>query len=386
MMRVLVVTSDFPSEIDHVRGVFIFRQTSALRDLGHEVAVLRIVPLAPPIGAKWHKYRALGEGYVYEGLRVDVARTLVLPGLRNFEHLRVQTGGIIRRAIARFGPDVVHAHYLQYPGSISVERGKPTVITSHGIDAYDWPFRREGLRRDAMQTLARADVVVGVSAFIASSLRRLVNRHIDVVFNGGDEQTFANPDRARARAELQIPEDRAVLAFAGNLGVAKGVFDLAAALRMLPNPPLLLMAGGGPCKDELDVALRDAGIEARLPGNVHNSEVATMFAAADAVVLPSHKEGLPVSICEAMLAGKPVVATRVGGIAEIVRHEETGLLVEAHDPGALGAALGRIFGDRAVAAEMGARGQQFARQHLTWHANARAYERIYARMTQARAA
>jgi glycosyltransferase involved in cell wall biosynthesis len=385
-MRVLVVTSDFPSEIDHVRGVFILRQTAALRDLGHEVLVLRVVPLAPPIGAKWHKYRALGEGYTYEGLRVEVARTLVFPGLRNFEHLRAQTGGIMRRAIARFAPDVVHAHYLQYPGSIAVDRGRPAVITSHGIDAYDWPFRRDGLRRDATRTLARADVVVGVSEFIAGSLRRLTDRHIDVVFNGGDEKSFANGDRARARAELEIAPDRPVLAFAGNLGIAKGIFDLAAALRQFPNPPLLVMAGDGPCGQELGDALRDAGVEARLLGNVRNSMVGTIFAAADAVVLPSHKEGLPVTICEAMLAGKPVVATRVGGIPEIVRHEETGLLVDAHDSGALGNALQRIFSDPAAAAEMGRRGQQFARQHLTWHANARAYERIYQRLAQARAA
>lgn len=385
-MRVLVVTSDFPSEIDHVRGVFILRQTAALRDLGHQVQVLRVVPFAPPIGAKWHKYRALGEGYTYEGLRVEVARTLVFPRLRNFEHLRAQTGGIMRRAIARFAPDVVHAHYLQYPGSIAVDRGRPAVITSHGIDAYDWPFRREGLRRDASRTLARADVVVGVSEFIAGTLRRLADRRVDVIFNGGDEKTFANGDRTRARAELEIAPDRAVLAFAGNLGIAKGIFDLAAALRGLPNPPLLLMAGDGPCKPALSDALRDAGIEARFFGNVRNAAVATIFAAADAVTLPSHKEGLPVTICEAMLAGKPVIATRVGGIAEIVRDGATGTLVDARDVGALRAALERVFGDRAAASEMGRRGQQFAREHLTWDANARAYERIYRRLTEARAA
>src|SRR5579872_1920898 len=385
-MRVLVVTSDFPSEIDHVRGVFIYRQTAALRDLGHEVSVLRVVPLAPPFGGKWHKYRALGERYTYEGIHVDVARTLIFPRLRNFELLRAQTGGLIRKAIAHVQPDVVHAHYVQYPGSIAVDRGKPAVITSHGIDAYDWPFRREGLRRDAVRTLERADAVVGVSAFIASTLRRLVDRPVDVVFNGGDERAFTRADRAGARAELEISNDRPVLAFAGNLGMAKGIFDLAKALRGLDVAPLLLIAGDGPYKNDLEKALQEAGVPVRFFGNVRNDMVATIFAAADAVTLPSHKEGLPVTICEAMLAGKPVIATRVGGIAEIVRHEETGLLADAHDPDALHALFARVFADRAAAEEMGRRGQQFARAHLTWHANALAYDRIYRRLTQIRAA
>jgi len=385
-MRVLVVTNDFPSEIDHVRGIFILRQTAALRDLGHDVSVLRVVPLAPPIGAKWHKYRALGEGYTYDGIRVDVARTLVFPRLRNFELLRAQTGGLLRKAIAQIEPDVVHAHYIQYPGSIAVDRGKPAVITSHGIDAYDWPFRREGLRRDAVRTLERADAVVGVSAFIASTLRRLVDRPIDVVFNGGEERTFSAADRTRAREELGISSDRPVLAFAGNLGIAKGIFDLAKALRGLDPTPLLLIAGDGPYKNDFAQALGEAGVPVRFFGNVRNDMVATIFAAADAVTLPSHKEGLPVTICEAMLAGKPVIATRVGGIAEIVRHEETGLLADAHDPDALHALFARVFADRAAAEEMGRRGQQFARAHLTWHANALAYDRIYRRLTQIRAA
>ncbi|MGH7683071.1 MAG: glycosyltransferase, partial [Vulcanimicrobiaceae bacterium] len=298
-MRILVVTGDFPSQIDHVAGIFIFKQIVALQRLGHEVSVLRVVPLAPPLGAKWQKYRALGDRYVYEGVPVTVARTVVFPGLRNFEHLRAQTSSILRRAISRVRPDVVHAHYLQYAGSISVDRGKPAVITSHGIDAYDWPWRREGLRRDATRTLRRADTVVAVSGFIASSLRRLSDRDIDVVFNGGDAAVFGSPDRRRAREALRIPDERRVLAFAGTLCADKGIFDLVPALGRLQNAPLLLALGAGPDAQSFETALRQARVEARLFGNVNQQTVASAFAAADAVTLPSHKEGLPVTVCEA---------------------------------------------------------------------------------------
>ena len=381
-MRILVVSKSFPSEINHVDGIFILRQVLALRDLGHDVAVLRVVPLAPPIGTKWHQYRALGTAYRYEGIDVSVQRTLFLPGLRNLEHLHAQTGGLMRRAIARFRPDVVHAHYVQPAGSIAVSRGRPTVITSHGIDAYDWPFRREGLRRDATHTLKRADVVVGVSRFIADSLRQLVDRDIEVVFNGADARIFGNPDRARAREKLAIRSEEPVLAFVGHLVREKGIFDLAAALSRLGRPPLVLVAGDGESREEFAAALGGAGIAARFYGYVRPEMTATILAAADAVTLPSHYEGLPVSICEAMLSARPVVATTVGGIPEIVKDHQTGLLAAPRDVEALSVLYAEILADRPKAAAMGEKAQAFAREQLTWEANARAYDRLYRRLVK----
>lgn len=385
-MRVLVVSKSFPSEIDHVEGIFILRQALALRDLGHDVAVLRVVPFAPPIGAKWHQYRALGAGYRYDGIEVSVERTLFLPGLRNLEHLRAQTGRLMRRAIARFRPDVVHAHYVQPAGSIAVARGRPTIVTSHGIDAYDWPFRREALRLDAVRTLKLADIVVGVSDFIGKSLGRLVDRPIETVFNGADVRIFGNPDRARARATLAISPEEPVLAFVGHLVPEKGILDLAAALRRLTRPPLLLMAGDGPARGQMEAVLREGGIAARFYGYVQPEMTATILAAADAVTLPSHYEGLPVSICEAMLAARPVVATTVGGIPEIIKDHQTGFLAAPHDVEALSRLYAEVLADRAKAAAIGAKAQEFAREHLTWDANARAYDRLYRQLVKARAA
>ena len=385
-MRVLIVSEDFPSELDHVRGIFILRQVLALRELGHDISILRVVPLAPPIGARWHKYRALGGGYTYAGIRVTVARTLVLPGLRNFEHLRAQTGSLMRRAIARFQPDIVHAQYLQYAGSIAAGRGRPTVITAHGIDAYDWPFRREGLRRDAVRTLRLAETVVGVSGFIADTLRRLVERPIEVVFNGADVKTFGSPDRARARAALGIPQERAALAFVGHLIPDKGIFELAAALRQLQNPPLLLIAGDGTSSQAFADALREGGVEARFFGYVSSEKTAQILAAADAATLPSWYEGLPVSVCEAMLSARPVIATRVGGIPEIIRHGETGFLTDAKDVDGLSRLYAHVFGNLEEAARIGERAHEFASESLTWEANARCYDRMYRSLVAARAA
>jgi len=385
-MRVLVVTNDFPSSFNPVAGVFVFKQVEALRRIGHDVSVLRVVPLAPPLGAKWHKYRVLGDGYTYEGLKVDVARTVILPGRRNFECLHAQTSRLMKKAIERYRPQIVHAQYLQYPGSISVARGTPALITSHGSDAYDWPFGREGLLRDAVRTLQKADTVVAVSGFIAASLRRIFDRRIEVVFNGGDIALFGVPDRNRARELLGVSPERRVLAFAGTHGAQKGIFDLVEALKPLRDPPLLLACGDGPEAAAFATALREAGIEARLFGGVTQSTVAQVFAAADVVTLPSHNEGLPVTICEAMLSQRPVVATTVGGIPEIVEHGETGLLCEPRNVPQLTALYARIFSDADAAAAMGSRAAEFARGNLTWEANARAYDRLYRDLVRERAA
>src|SRR5579883_1830981 len=86
-LRILVVTSDYPSELNHVAGVFIHKQVLAIRRRGHDISVLRVVPFAPPLGEKWRKYRALQGSYSYEGISVDVARTVILPRLLNFPHL-----------------------------------------------------------------------------------------------------------------------------------------------------------------------------------------------------------------------------------------------------------------------------------------------------------
>jgi teichuronic acid biosynthesis glycosyltransferase TuaC len=380
-MRVLFVTNDFPSLLDSVGGIFIAKQAIALRDLGHDVSVLRIIPYAPPLG-RWYRYHALGSSYEYEGLRVNVGRTVILPRLCNFERLRAQTGTLLRRAIAQFTPDVVHAHYIQYPGSIAVGRGVPAVITSHGIDAYDWPWQRDGLRRDAARTIAQADAVVAVSGAIANWLRRLHDRTIDVIFNGADARFFGTIDRARARKELRIPAERPVLAYAGYLVPAKGVFDMAAALARLPEKPLLLVAGEGPSSQELVTALREANVEARYYGNVPQATVASIFAAADVITLPSHNEGLPVTVCEAMLTGRPVVATTVGGIPEIVTHGSTGYLCEAHDVERLAELYRTAFENKEQATAIGAAAQRFARDRLTWDANARSYSRLYRRVVE----
>jgi glycosyltransferase involved in cell wall biosynthesis len=153
------------------------------------------------------------------------------------------------------------------------------------------------------------------------------------------------PSREELRAELGVSGD--VLAFAGRLGRQKA---LGAALDALARVDgvTLLVAGDGPERVPLERRSAELGLGARVwfLGAVPRERVLRLFRAADASVLPSAWENFPHTVVEALAVGCPVIATAVGGVPEVVRDGENGLLVPPSDPSALAAAVSRFFGDR----------------------------------------
>lgn len=175
-----------------------------------------------------------------------------------------------------------------------------------------------------------------------------------------------------ARFEISAPEARARRVA---LGVADGAPLVLAVARLVwfkgldalveATPALLarhpearvVIVGGGPLREKLEAQARALGVERAVIFTGERSDVPELLAAADIFVLPSVSEGLPISILEAMTAGKPVVATSVGGIPELIVDGETGLLTPARDAGSLAEALIRLAGDPELRARMGAAGK-----------------------------
>lgn len=383
-MRVLLFPKDFPSAATPGAGIFVLRRAQALRDAGHDVHVVRVVPHAPPVGAKWQKYRDIPAEEVVEGIPVRTIRAFFPPRMIAMEHLHLQVSGALRREIRRIRPDVVNASFLIPNGQIAVRESVPVVATAHGSDAYAWPHRRRGLMQAAREAVRRAGAVTAVSGFIADRVRELYDRPVDVIWNGGDERFFFKRERLQARHDLQLPADRLVVAFAGNLVRAKGLYELldaAASLRDLS--PIVICAGEGEERQRLAARAADLNVDLRLPGRIPSSGIGTLFAAADIVTLPSYGEGLPNVVCEAMLNGNAVVATTVGGIPEIVDDGKTGLLVPAKDAQALAGALRRVASNTALRDLMEERALTFAREHLTWRISAQRYAKVYQRVASA---
>jgi glycosyltransferase involved in cell wall biosynthesis len=172
------------------------------------------------------------------------------------------------------------------------------------------------------------------------------------------------PGRAFARAQLGVSGDGPVVAYVGRLTRIKRPDRLAGVARELGRrvPGVrFVVCGGGDATAEVEAAARESGGSMRLLG--WRSDVETVYAAADLVLLTSDNEGMPVSLIEAGLAGLPVVATRVGSIAEVVRDGVTGLLAGC-DETELAAQAARLLLDDTLRREMGRRAQAWATQRF----------------------
>lgn len=379
-MRVLVLAKDFPSAAHPDAGLFVLRQVQALTALGYETLVVRVVPHAPNWTEQWRKYRAIPDHDDVEGISVRTVRAFVAPRMIGLEYLPFQVDGPLRRIVDAFRPDIVHGHFLIPSGQLAVRCGLPSIVTVHGSDAYDWARRRPGLRRAATDALIRATTVVAVSDFVRAAVRTLFDRRVDVAFNGADERAFSPGDRAQARRELGLSNDRFIVSFVGLAVAEKGVFDLIDAVAALEDlHPLLLLAGPRSSDERLAAYCGQRLVDARLLGTLPEDWLARVMAASDVFCLPSYLDGLPVHVCEAMLSARPVVATAVGGIPEIVVDGENGYLVPPHNPAVLAERLRTIATNPELGARMGENANAVAKRRLTWRANALAYDELYRR-------
>jgi glycosyltransferase involved in cell wall biosynthesis len=376
-VRILVIAKDFPTAGEPNGGIFVLRQAQALAQLGHDLLVVRVVPHAPPLGEKWHAYRAIPQWEEIEGIRVRTLRAFFLPRMLGAEFLPVQVRVPLARLVAAFAPDLIHAHFLIPCGQMAVRQSLPTVVTAHGSDAYEWAWRRPGLRRAAAEAARYAGCMVAVSDYIRKHVLKLADRAVDVVYNGADEAVFRPADRGTARDELGLPRDRLVIAFAGRASRATGAFDLVeAAARLADLRPIVLLAGAPP-GPELRDAIAAKRVDVRALGSISHARLARALAACDAFALPSYHEGLPAVICEAMLSGRAIVATGVGGIPEVIEDGVSGFLVTPGDAGALARRLRDVAEDGLVASRFEAAAYAFARERLTWRVNALRHETLY---------
>jgi glycosyltransferase involved in cell wall biosynthesis len=332
-LNVVVLTTSFPRHADDTAGRFVADAVERVRAAGVDVEVVS------PASFR-HFGIAYGAG-VLGNLRREPWRWALVPGfLGSF-------AWAARRA-AR-DADLVHAHWLP-SGAVAMATGRPFVVQLWGSDV-ELARRAPRLARAVLQ---RARAVVCPSNALAEDAGRLGAGEITVIPSGvdlppevGDE---ANP-----------PE----VLYAGRLSPEKGVRELVEAARGLN----LVVAGDGPLRAEVPQAL----------GFVPPDELARLYARAAVVACPSHREGFGVACLEAMAHGRPVVASAVGGLLDLVVDGETGIHVPPGDVAALRAALEGLLGDRELRRRMGEAGRRRAAERFSWHAVTRQTIELYAR-------
>ena len=266
----------------------------------------------------------------------------------------------LRRTLQALEPDVVHTHLVHadlYGGLASLRAPWALVSTKHNDD----PFRAGTFRFAERGLTRRADRVIAITDALARfSVERvgLPGEKVEVVHYGLDEL----PDAWGAGAEP--PEGRFVLAIA-RLTEQKGLDVAVRALAELPADVGLAVLGEGPERPRLEALAVELGVSGRLllPGRV--GDVAAWLRRATLLVHPVRWEGFGLALLEGMLAAKPVVASDVSSIPEIVVDGETGVLVRADDPEALARALLGVLQDPVRGERLGRAGRERARSEFS---------------------
>jgi glycosyltransferase involved in cell wall biosynthesis len=282
--------------------------------------------------------------------------------------------------------DLVHSHLstaniASRPVSAALRR--PHVATIHTVPGPTAEDSRLRALTDGWSSwLSRR--LVAPSQEVADAYRRafhLPEGRMRVIPNVPAAQP-APPDfdGAALRREIGGGDVEHLVLSVARLQPAKGIDDLVAATARLRErlPGLrVAVAGSGPQEEELRAQIERAGLSDSFRLLGARSDVGSLLAAADAFCLPSRHEGLPISLLEAMQAGVPCVATRVGGVPGMVHDGAEALLVEPANADGLAEALGRVLGDRELAARLGERGRALVRRRYDVAVAASSYADIY---------
>jgi teichuronic acid biosynthesis glycosyltransferase TuaC len=352
-IRVLTFSTLYPNREMPYHGIFVENRLRSLLGRG-EVAsmVVAPVPWFPFEHRMFGRYATFARVPREErrhGVTVLHPRYALIPkvGMSSapflmYASLRKFFGQILK---ARFHFDLIDAHY-GYPDGVAAAMlgrslGKPVVITGRGTDVNLIPEHR--LPRRLMRwAAAQAAGLITVSEALRERLIELgvPGSRIQVLRNGVDLELFAPQDRAAARRELGLDPDGPVVLSVGWLIPRKG-HDLAIRATAAMPEVTLVIVGEGPEAIALQRLAEQLGSRDRVRflGSMPQERLATVYSAADVLLLASSREGLPNVVLEALACGTPVVATAVWGTPEIIASPAVGRLVEQQTPEAITTAL-----------------------------------------------
>jgi teichuronic acid biosynthesis glycosyltransferase TuaC len=344
LMKILVFTSLFPNRASPNFAIFILQRISHLARSGNLVHVIAPVPYFPSWirSERWGKYGSLPTTEEIQGLTIHHPRYPLLPGLLMPLHgVLMCLGSVltVRRLHREYQFDCIDAHYVYPDGFAASLLGKivrlPVIVSARGTDINVFPSFRT-IRPLIVWTLHHAAGIIAVSQALKTAVAGLgpPPEKIRVIPNGVDSIRFHSIPESAARERLGLPKDARILVSVASLTEGKNHASLISALARMdgnsPGPDKAFIIGDGPLKPQLERLIGRLGLHERviLLGAKPNEELALWFSAADASCLVSSREGWPNVIMESLACGTPVVATRTGGVPEILSSPDLGILVE----------------------------------------------------------
>jgi glycosyltransferase involved in cell wall biosynthesis len=296
----------------------------------------------------------------------------------------------IRRILERLQPDVVHAHDYKSDLILAVLRPRlaprlALVATNH-LWTQETPLLRLYEQLDALG-MRRFDRVVGVSAAIREEMIRagVAPQNVAVVVNGLDHGPPLEHESTTLRRELGLSDATAIVGFVGRLSVQKGLPLLLQATERLRGRDLhVVIVGEGPQRGAIEAELTRRELTGRVTLLGRREDASALMRAFDVMVLPSIREGTPLVLLEAMAQGTAVVASRVGGVADVVQADRTGLLFESGDVDGLVTSLDRLVNSAPERARLGTAAMAHVRDRFSAEAMAAQYSALYDELVLAR--
>lgn len=298
--------------------------------------------------------------------------------IRKFEVLR--NAWAFRSMVQAFKPDIVHVHYI--PNNITnllwYWGMKNLFVSPWGSDIIkDYSAEIEGSSFYRRFLFRQARVITATSHFLADVTRRYTDKEVHVVPFGVDCKMFRPIERMNMTSVV-------TLGFVKRLKAHYGPEHLIRAMALVVDKhpqTKLLMAGSGELRSQLEALTEQWGLTGNISflGAIENRQVPELLKIVDIFVMPSIWEGFGVAAVEAQAMGIPVVASRVGGIPEVVLDGKTGLLVEPGDSEQLAQAILTLIENPTLRRQMGERGRRHVLANYRWEDNAALMERLYHR-------
>lgn len=382
----------YPRRHSSSHGIFVHRLHRAMVSLGHEVEVVQRGDWAPtwPFYLLHRTLRASHRersGFLesIDGIRVHHPLTFrprpsrFFPG-DSWEREADSIRRLARRRLRKRDFDVVLAHFLVPDGyhalALGDELGLPVAGMAWGDDVHAWPAASEIWATKLRVVMRSANALIACSAQMAQDAAQWLDpprADWHVVYGGVDLDLYQPAeDRAAARVRalppdlvLRMPHDAKIVLVLAQPASAKGYLELLDAWAELAPSHVdwwLVMAGGpgGDLDMPNELAMRGALPRVEWLGPQPPERIPDLLGASDAFALPSHNEGLSLSMLEALASGVPTIATNVGGHAEVMSEAADGWLIPPRDAAALGAALSELMSNEGERQRRGARGRRAA--------------------------
>jgi len=340
----LVLTPCYPDKRGKVVGdPFVKYPVDEMKRFFKEIIVISPQPYFPSLLTKFKFFRNrftasnVFQDYSYENVTVFDPKFFTLPMTpfrkRNGDYCYNASKRILKKNNLKF--DLIHAHFTWPCGYVAAklkkEHKKKVVLTGHGFDIYELPFRNKFWNKKATDVLKKVDKIITVSESNKKCIKVLGFNSI-VLTNGFNSKKFKFlKNKKGLKSELNIPPNKKIILHVGNLIKIKNQINIINAANELQKKRkdfVVYLIGAGPDKEKIINKIKKLKLEdhVKVLGPKTHDEIPLWMNIADLFVLPSYSEGNPTVMFEALGCGLPFIGTNVGGVSEIITSEEYGLL------------------------------------------------------------